>query len=677
VPFLTYWQCNSSSDVQKRLRALLPKDYAKEHRRFRPSSKANMELRSALIRHCKQGRVATPQHCINSKTRVVASSKACNNLDGAFEGPPAAFLNYSSRSPPLRLIPADSMSPNSQLTNSFLLMLDGSTLQEKSRNSDPPILIGPPKMTNDGRDALTQWRTEQRSGSELAPENKDSTKELREVRDNNTRPKLDKDYPESYLEHINTVLSSTESRRSSLGSLASFSSSWKPGKISITQEDSMSLDPVFKSDPTGLEFGTQEFFSWLSKGEEHVWKELVDETQVEQKSAFIYCRSPIPTYGDISLTNRRCCTMPDVSDINFFCNKCGFTQTHHFAIISLGRVLRNPKLINQSDSFGNSPLHCAVVGGLNFTGVRYLIESGAKVQAVNSFGETFMHLIQFIPPGGERDYIEMLKLLESLNFHFSQRDFHGRTILHKLLEMPYLDSDDIEALGEIFDIFKPDFAAVDNSGRGIFQLAQEYLSKRPLELTGGQPMHHMLPYRLLRSNRNTSNSCKWRDMWNMPQLSHMGLWLRGLDIVEPATWVDTDGDTILSAVLKLDCWEDEKLELRLRDTVQELLSLGAELNMRDMNGDTALAIATKRGFRPVVSVLLNAGANPNTRNYNGTGILSQATLCRIQAAKGKRDRLHAMILSCSALLVDSGARVEPTQSEEWMSLSARTVRNAL
>jgi ankyrin repeat protein len=95
--------------------------------------------------------------------------------------------------------------------------------------------------------------------------------------------------------------------------------------------------------------------------------------------------------------------------------------------------------------------------------------------------------------------------------------------------------------------------------------------------------------------------------------------------------------------------------------------------MRDANGDTPLAIATKRGFRPVLTVLLEAGANPNTRNYRGTAILSQATLAMLSAAKDNNERLDAMIQSCFTLLVDSGAKAEPTQIEEWLTYPAKSV----
>ena len=615
-----------------------------------------MKLRSMLI---QQERATEAQHYTALKKTRVASSKAIGNLEIGFEGPTAAFVNYSSSSTQLQSISASSLPSNCQLTNPFLLMLDGSTVQEKAHHLDPPIDNPSSGATKNGRITLSKDLQGDDSRSTLIRNCRDSSRApgVRVVQAHNARAKLNGHYPESYVEHINNVLSSTESRRSSLASLAS---SWDPGQITITQEDTLLSDPIFKSDPTAFEFGTQEFFSWLSKGEEAVWKELVDDTQVEQNSVFTSCTSPVPKYEEISLTYRRCCTMPDVADINFCCDKCGSTQTHHFAILSLGRVLRDPDMVNEPDHFGNTPLYCAVVRGVNFTGIQYLLEKGARAGALNSFGETFMHLIQFIPRGSEWEYIDMLRLLESLNFPFAQRDFHGRTILHKL-QLPEFDCDDIEVLAEIFDVFKPDFAALDNGGRGVLPtvVAQDYLSR--------------LPSGLLRSSRNTVNPLTWIDMWNMPEISQIDFWLHSLDIVQPTTWIDGNGETILNAILKLDCWENEKLELRLRDTVQELLSLGVEFNMRDRDGDTALAIATKRGFRPVVSILLNAGANPNTRNYKGTGILSQATLCRIQAAKEGNDRLHAMILSCCALLVDSGAKVEPTQREEWLSISARNI----
>jgi hypothetical protein len=60
--------------------------------------------------------------------------------------------------------------------------------------------------------------------------------------------------------------------------------------------------------------------------------------------------------------------------------------------------------------------------------------------------------------------------------------------------------------------------------------------------------------------------------------------------------IDSNGDNPLSAILKN--WPYEADELSLRTLVQLLLNTGAEIRMRDRQGDTALVIAARRGFRP-------------------------------------------------------------------------------
>ena len=61
-----------------------------------------------------------------------------------------------------------------------------------------------------------------------------------------------------------------------------------------------------------------------------------------------------------------------------------------------------------------------------------------------------------------------------------------------------------------------------------------------------------------------------------------------------------------------------------RIMIRCLLSDGCDINARDRQGYTALAIATRRGLRPIVSCLLNHGASMNTRSYHGTSTMSHA-----------------------------------------------------
>jgi len=103
-----------------------------------------------------------------------------------------------------------------------------------------------------------------------------------------------------------------------------------------------------------------------------------------------------------------------------------------------------------------------------------------------------------------------------------------------------------------------------------------------------------------------------------------------------------------------------------RDTpVEGLFKLGAEVDMRDRNGDMALAMAARRGLRPAVATLLRLGANPNTRCYRGNSILSRTSKYLMRAKKEDSGRQYAMILSCISLLSDFDAKENPTVYDEW------------
>jgi ankyrin repeat protein len=93
--------------------------------------------------------------------------------------------------------------------------------------------------------------------------------------------------------------------------------------------------------------------------------------------------------------------------------------------------------------------------------------------------------------------------------------------------------------------------------------------------------------------------------------------------------------------------------------------------MRDRSGNTPLAAATARGFRAVVKVLLNEGANIHNRNYAGFGILTQASRWKRSAKMEKNDKLHAGIWSSVLLLIDNGAKHDPTALDEWMSTDGK------
>ncbi|PVH67852.1 hypothetical protein DL98DRAFT_579061 [Cadophora sp. DSE1049] len=109
----------------------------------------------------------------------------------------------------------------------------------------------------------------------------------------------------------------------------------------------------------------------------------------------------------------------------------------------------------------------------------------------------------------------------------------------------------------------------------------------------------------------------------------------------------------------------------LADCANKLITARCSIHMRDRTGNTALAIATRRGLRPVAEILLKRGAHVHSRDSMGVGILSRAESTMIEAKNTGDERLYARILSCIMLLIEAGAKAEPTEQDEWMSRSAK------
>jgi ankyrin repeat protein len=131
-------------------------------------------------------------------------------------------------------------------------------------------------------------------------------------------------------------------------------------------------------------------------------------------------------------------------------------------------------------------------------------------------------------------------------------------------------------------------------------------------------------------------------------------------------WINAAGDTPLLSLLKN--WNDFN-DSSLRDAVNQMLISGAVIEMRDRNGDTALAVAARRGFRSTVDLLLEAGANFHARNYQRVGILKQVE--EAMSLVVNDGRLWARKWSCYLVLGDALAISSPSDHDEWKSRYGR------
>ena len=338
----------------------------------------------------------------------------------------------------------------------------------------------------------------------------------------------------------------------------------------------------------------------LPKGEQDVRKEIIDDSQFlpQPRTQLAYSFAAAPFRRD-------CCLFVLARDTA--CNICGYSGTHAWA--SKGHLywcLLLVRNVNQSDRFGNTPLHyVAASGRATLISILSSIGAGADVHAKNTMGETFMHVLNteqfgFSPgvlPGvlALEEYVKLLTELETLNFPFSDRDCDGRTIIHvclndhRLFKVTIGELQKVErlfrALSNAALILQPDSNAMDNRGYKIGDQVMALRDQMPWSLKSLVQKQVLalvarcrVPVTVNISFRQELAAKDWK----------ADAWLERLKDANLASWIDIHGDTALTAVLKH--WKDEERELQLRDIVHQLIDLGIEVNMRDRNGYTHLQL---------------------------------------------------------------------------------------
>ncbi|KAF4634739.1 hypothetical protein G7Y89_g3367 [Cudoniella acicularis] len=600
-------------DIQTRLHLLLPPDYSKDHRKFRPSNNDHMKLRFDHLRRCKKGRISKERWCRSTtvlRSRIPIIQATSKSLSGSFEGYSKAFRNYDTSSeitpmitssdlldsqtvnPSLLLLDGSSLSSNqdtrsnditsapadrlpdhqgqrsrmitsmdllnSQMVNPSLLLLDGSSLPSNQDTGYNDITSAPVDRLPDHQGQRSRMNPGQQSPrlSSYPKEAKNRISRLRGL-----EKKLANKYSESDLKHISSVLrfSSSNSWRSSLSSLSSrasslFSKFFNQDAFVIESDSSISrkdLSPMTQGAAISRETGPNALFG----------SQVYEESMIQPVAK-------IPRYHDISPLNRWCCVSMLNSLEDKSCEKCGFFPEHRCAVWMRNPTYTNPSRVNMVDFYGNTPLHCAAAS----------VERGFRVD----------------------------RFLEDTN--------------HKVLDATH--DDVLRALVVPFCGSCSSFAYFEPS----------------------------------LSNRNLASS--WIRLKRRP-------WC--------VTSIDVAGDTPLTSLLKYwrlpdECPLEEDPETAsysdLRDIVEDMITLGVEIHMRDRSGDTALAIAARRGHRAVTVLLLEKGANIHSRNYHRVGILSQ--LEQLMNANTQNVVFWALLWSCHVVLTDAGAKYSPTDYDEWM-----------
>jgi ankyrin repeat protein len=433
--------------------------------------------------------------------------------------------------------------------------------------------------------------------------------------------------------HVRSVLSATNSWRSSLGLGLSFST----GRSSSTNRN-----------------------SWTSQ--------FIDQ------SKFVSTAWTLPHLESVSLYDRPCCLFVDpCAHPERSCEVCDYSESHHLARTCGAEDLDRIDASVQ-DLFGNLPLHHAAAVG-NIECVRHLVSTARRdmtqgLNHRNSSGETFLHVYRLRKPDDFPEYLAIARQAIKQGLRTLIRDYQGKSMKQRMIEMlnhckigqiqlrealELFDSLDTSQ-GTISDVL----VLVEGSNIPITWLMPNM--DEDLEEDEGEGFHLCLVK--INSSELDQKQLQPTIKFHSPDPSSSLARLRPpriakLSILER----DSNDDTNLISVLKK--WPKASL---VSGSLKQLIE-HSDIHMRDCHGYTAIAIAARRGLRDAVSLLLERGANPNIRSVQKKSLLDHVIgylkCTRKEEASEENDILYARILSCLVLLIDSGATVNVTELDDY------------
>jgi Ankyrin repeat len=657
---------HSSSDIQKKLRELLPSDYAKDFRQYRPENGVSSTARLNRLQQHRQARKLRAVRLEKAK-QTSSFTHAEHTLPSAdsyqdFEGPLSAFRNYggscSAPTKPTQLsLSADPS--ESQLIIPSLLLLDGSSVTNTALNLRQAFQDNTNQSSKDHSISTSSMEQLQDPTPQSTEMSIDSIQSL--------QARLSR-RSSSVVQHVQSVL------RYSLSNSWRSSVSWRSSWISFGSQISMvsaARSIATKSDideddlpPTSSTQAPAE--GVIIRTSQNQLSRTPNVMTSEQEGRWVlfwpghYLIDYVMAF-ELSPCRKMKHTAMAV------CDCCGLTPTHLSVAtpdystdhafsnaVSFKRFDRMPpssaKDVNRKDYLNNSPLHFAASArGCDPKVLITLINMGADIHAVNTWGATFLHVLFFrLPRERLSSFIPLLEHLGHVGFRFSRRDYSGRQPFHHLLHKAHYQ--ERGAFEEAMTIARPDLDAMDSSGLSI----RKYLRKNPPK---GRKSKARAEAHLSAVPISGNAAVEFKTKISEMDDDWVG-WLDWLAMNDRSLWIDRHGDTALLALLKH--WKSRSTKVFLEDIVTKMMKLGVEIQMRDRYGDTALAVAARRGLRPVVKVLVEEGASIHTVNLRDMSILSCAQKSMSRAKADGDDKLSAMIWSCIIYLLDLKACEFPT-----------------
>jgi ankyrin repeat protein len=334
------------------------------------------------------------------------------------------------------------------------------------------------------------------------------------------------------------------------------------------------------------------------------------------------------------------------------CSECNASKMHSTAAgggslapETFRRLVKEYKAyINSRDMFGNTPLHAAAATGLGANEFQVLYEAGADLVARNDKGETFLHLI------AKDKHDSSIRILEWANdqkIPFKLSTFDGKTILHSICEKNISWS----MLPKILPFLRtlgPDINLRDRWGR----TAMDYLKDSIALQSTYQDMPTVVPEELDRLLENFVP--RYRDRDNPEQapdnvedtlstpvnnlaLSDSAMYDVVLRSEQDPSAQDCDGKNALHClahILRFPTFDVRAQPPTFRYHLVELCCHSSKVNVNayDRCGSTPLhsflayprANDDEKVLADIVKTLLENGADPNMRDRAGNTALHLA-----------------------------------------------------
>lgn len=346
------------------------------------------------------------------------------------------------------------------------------------------------------------------------------------------------------------------------------------------------------------------------------------------------------------------------------------------------------------DRFGNTSLHIAAACGPSFSQLLGLIIEYGDVNALNTAGQTFMHVLDPDSMSLE-DMIALRDQLVLEGFMFHHRDVAGQmfldTLKHSAIEhldfaqcwlrpiirkkdTIYADSEEITSEPMLdYRLVKKIFDEIGGHDEqwdmlGWAEPSYQYLhfsstinellepSYRPMLLKNkdfsdrsGLGLLHFAADGIAGHSTPTEAQQQHFNALRLDLVKHL------LSIGVDVNRHDDEGVTPLMAHMRCVPYQHA--------IVDQLLQYGADPNARKRTGETALHIAIKLGNIDATKALLGRGANVHARNRKCEGLLTVAE--RAQRHAKDDVSLYAKITACMALVIDAGAIASPNLFHEW------------